>query len=238
MLGVIVNTIAVIIGSLIGILFQKGIPDKIKQPVMTAIGACTVFIGLQGALKGENTLVAILSMVFGGAIGTILDIDGRLQRAGQKFIRPGKPAADAGAAAVPGASTAAEGFVTACLLWCVGAMTILGSLQAGLTGDNSMLYTKSVLDFISSIVLASSLGIGVLFASVFVFVFQGSLALLAGVLSPLLASSLNEITCAGSLVILLLGFNLLGIGKFKVADYLPAILLAPFFVWLLGFLPI
>ena len=122
----------------------------------------------------------------------------------------------------------AEGIITATLLVCVGSMTVTGSIQAGLTGDNSVLITKAMLDLVSSMMLASSLGIGVLLSSVAVFIIQGGLVLLAGLISPLMSTgALNEMTCAGSILIIMIGTNLMGITKIKVADFLPAILFAP-----------
>ena len=220
MFAVIVNTITVLIGSTVGLLFKKGIPKRLTDAVMLGIGLCTLYIGISGTLKGENTIVLILSMVLGAIIGTALNIDGAINRLGNwiesKFSRKGEKV------------SVAQGFVTACLLFCVGAMTIVGSLNAGLTGDYEMLLTKSVLDLISSSMLAVSLGIGVMFAAAFVFVFQGALVLLAGFLQPLLtAAAINEIICAGSLLIVGLGLNLMGVTKIKVADYLPAIVIAP-----------
>ena len=220
MFAVIVNTITVLLGSAVGLLFKKGIPKKLSDAVMLGIGLCTLYIGISGTLKGENTIVLILSMVLGAIIGTALDIDGGINRLGnrieRRFSREGENV------------SIAQGFVTACLRFCVGAMTIVGSLNAGLTGDYEMLLTKSVLDLISSSMLAVSLGIGVMFAAAFVFVFQGALVLLAGFLQPLLtAAAINEIICAGSLLIVGLGLNLIGITRIKVADYLPAIVIAP-----------
>lgn len=220
MFAVIVNTITVLIGSTVGLLFKKGIPQKLADAVMLGIGLCTLYIGISGTLKGENTIVLILSMVLGAIIGTALDIDGAINRLGRwiedRFSHKGEKV------------SVAQGFVTACLLFCVGAMTIVGSLNAGLTGDYEMLLTKSVLDLISSCMLSVSLGIGVMFAAAFVFAFQGALVLLAGFLQPLLTTAaINEIVCAGSLLIVGLGLNLMGITRIKVADYLPAIVIAP-----------
>ena len=221
MLGVIVNTATVLLGSLIGLICRKGIPEKVEKAVMTAIGLCTLYIGVDGALSGENVLVLILSMIIGTALGTLLDIDGGITRLGNWVERRFRRKAD-------GTVSVAEGFVTASLLFCVGAMTIVGSLNAGLRGDNDMLFTKSLLDFCSSMMLAASLGVGVLCAAAFVFVFQGALVLLSQVVAPVLtAAAIAEITCAGSLMILALGLNLLGITKIKVANLLPAMLVAP-----------
>lgn len=221
MIGVIVNTVAVLVGSIIGLLCKKGIPARFSSAVMLGIGLCTLYIGISGSLSGENTIVAIFSIVLGAIVGTLIDLDGKLERLGKslegRFQKPGSEKV-----------SVSEGFVTASLLFCIGAMTIVGSLNAGLTGDNEMLFTKSVLDFISSIMLSVSLGIGVLCSSVFVLVFQGAIVLLAQFLQPLLNdAAIAELTCVGSLLIIGLGLNLLGITKLKVANYLPAILFAP-----------
>ncbi|MBQ8004342.1 MAG: DUF554 domain-containing protein [Oscillospiraceae bacterium] len=226
MIGVIVNTLTVLIGSGIGLLLKKGIPGRVSQAVMAAIGLCTVYIGIDGALSGSNTIVLIVSMVLGTIVGTFLDIDGKINAVGQfferKFRRDGEKV------------SVAEGFMTGSLLFCVGAMTIVGSLNSGLSGDHTLIFTKSVLDLISSCMLASSLGIGVMLAAIFVFLFQGALVLGAGLLHGVLtdAALIAEITCAGSVIIVGLGLNILGISKIKVADMLPA----PFFVPLIYFL--
>lgn len=220
MFGVLVNVLTVCIGSVVGLVLKRGIPTKVTDALMTGIGLCTVFIGISGALEGKNTLVLILSMAIGTVIGTLLDIDRQLNRLAAwveaRFERKNDQV------------TLAEGFVAASLLFCVGAMTIVGSLQAGLTGDCEMLYTKAALDLISSCVLAASLGFGVLLAGVFVLVFQGGLVLLAGFVAPFLTDyAIGEMTCAGSVLIIALGLNIIGITKIKVADYLPVILIPP-----------
>ena len=220
MLGVLVNVGTVLIGSLVGLLLKRGIPEKVTEELMTGIGLCTVFIGISGALQGENTLVLILSMAIGTVIGTLLDIDKQLNRLAA-YVEARFKQKD-------GQVTVAEGFVTASLLFCVGAMTIVGSLQAGLTGDCETLYTKATLDLISSCVLAASLGIGVLLSDIFVFIFQGGLVLLAGLIAPFLTDyAIGEMTCAGSVLIIALGLNLIGVTKIKVANYLPVILIPP-----------
>ena len=232
LVGVLVNTGTVLLGSLLGLLLRRGIPARVSQTVMAAIGLCTLYIGIDGALEGGNALVLILSLVCGTICGTLIGIDKGINRLGNligsKMKRP------------DGQSSVAESFMTASLLFCVGAMTIVGSLNAGLMGDNKLIYTKSLLDLISSCMLASTLGIGVLFASLFVLVFQGALVLLAGLLQGLLTdpSLVAEITCAGSVMIIGLGLNLLGLTKLKIADMLPAILFVPLFRWLLSFLPL
>lgn len=227
MFGVIVNTATVLLGSIIGLICKKGIPERLSSAVMTAIGLCTIAIGFTGVLDGENTLVLIISMVLGVLVGELLDIDGHVNRLVERVA--GK-AAGAGKAA-----QISQGFITACLLFCIGAMTIVGSLNAGLRGDNEMLLTKSLLDFISSIMLAATLGIGVLFSAAFVLVFQGGIVLLAQFLAPVLSEAcIAELTCAGSLMILALGLNIVGITKIKVINFLPALVLVPFVVKLMA----
>lgn len=231
MLGVLVNVGTVIIGSLLGLLLKKGIPERVSGAVMAAIGLCTLYIGIDGALAGNNAIVLILSLVFGTIVGTLIGIDKGIGKLGGWIEKKMKR--------TDGKSTVAQGFMTASLLFCVGAMTIVGSLNAGLSGDNKLLYTKSILDLISSCMLASSLGIGVLFAAIFVLLYQGGLVLLSGLLQGVLTELLvAEITCAGSVMIIGLGLNLLGVTKLKIADMLPAILFVPLFSWLVGFIPL
>ena len=220
MLGVIVNVITVIIGSCIGLLLKKGIPEKVSTATMIGLGACTLYIGISGSLCGENVLIVIASVVLGVISGTLLNIDSAINRFAKgvetKFKNDNK------------SISLSEGLVTATLLFCVGSMTVTGSIQAGLTGDNSVLITKATLDFVSSMMLASSLGIGVLLASVSVFFIQGGLVMLAGIIAPFMSTgAINEMTCVGSILIIMIGTNLMGITKIKVADFLPAIIIAP-----------
>lgn len=219
MLGTIVNTIAVIIGGLIGLCLKKGLPKRISDAVMTGVALCTIYIGISGCLDGKNALITVLSIAIGAVIGTMLDLDGRLNRLGESLEKKFKnPASEK--------TSLAEGFVSASLLFCVGAMTIVGSLQSGLTGNHEMLFTKSLLDFISSIVFASSMGVGVILSSIFVFVYQGAITLLSSFVAPFLSDAVvAEMTCAGSLLLIGLGLNLLGVTKIKIMNYIPAIFL-------------
>lgn len=219
MLGTIVNTGTVLMGSLIGLLLNKGIPERIADQMMKALGLCTIFIGVQGAFKGENTLIMIISMVIGVVIGEGIDIDRRVtsivNRLEKKFVKKHT-----------GKHSLSEGLITSSLLFCVGSMTIVGCLNAGLLNDNTMLYTKSTLDFCSSMIFASMLGIGVMLAGGVVLIYQGGLTLLASLAAPLLtASVINEMTCVGSLVIIATGLNLLGVTKIKLMNYIPAMFL-------------
>lgn len=218
MLGTLVNTAAVLLGGGIGLLAKKGLPERLSKIVFQALGLCTLYIGVSGSLKGSNTLVLILSMVIGVLIGEGLDLDRRINGLG-KWIEGKCKSAEGGA-------SIAEGFVTASLLFCVGAMAIVGALQSGLLGDHEMLFTKSLLDFVAAIVFASSLGAGVLFSAAFVLLYQGSIALLAAWVAPLLSETVvAEMTCVGSVIIIGLALNMLGLTKLKVMNFVPAIFL-------------
>ena len=218
MVGVLVNVALVILGSLLGLFFGRLLPEKLSKAAMTGIGLCTLFIGIQGSLKAESPLVLIAAMVLGVVLGTLLDIDGFVTRLGDK----------AQALTKGRGGSVSEGFVTASLLFCVGAMAVVGSLEAGLAGNNATLYTKSALDFVAALFLAASLGIGVALSALSVLVYQGAIALLAGLLTPVMTpGAVTALSSTGSLVIVALGLNLLGITKIKVADFLPALIIAP-----------
>ena len=217
MLGTIVNTIAVIIGATIGMLLKKGLSDKMADTLMKGLGLCTLFLGISGSLEGQNSLILIISMVVGALIGEGVDLDDKLNRFG-KYIE-GKVKSEDGKTV-----SIAEGFVTASLLFCVGAMTIVGSLQSGLQGNHEMLFNKSMLDFVAAIIFSSSLGIGVLLSAAFVFTYQGAITLLAQWVAPFLSDVvIAEMTCVGSVIIIGLALNMLGITKLKVMNYVPAI---------------
>lgn len=224
MLGVAVNSIAVIVGSLLGLLFKKGISEKVSSSVMTAVGLCTIFIGISGMLVELNPLVAVVAMVLGVVIGTIMDIDRGLNIIGDKVSAK---------LSKKGSRMFTQGFVSASLLFCVGAMAITGSINAGINGENSVLFTKSILDFTSSVTLSSTFGIGVIFAVIPLTLYQGGIALCAGFLEPLLSEgAINALSCVGSIIIMGLGLNIVGVSKFKIANFLPAIIIAPFVFYL------
>lgn len=216
MLGVLVNTATVILGSLIGLLLKKGIPPKIAKALNVAVALSVAYIGIDGMLSGQNTLVLIISMVLGIFIGTLLDLEGKVTVLGEKI--------QAGLKKEDDSSNVAQGFVSATLLFCVGAMTVVGALQSGLSGNHEMQFTKAILDFISSIVLSSTLGWGVILAAASVFCIQGAIVLCAGFIEPFLSeSTINEMTCVGSVLIFALALNLLGVTKIKIMNFLPAI---------------
>ncbi len=216
MLGTIVNAAAICLGTLLGLLLKKGLPERFQEIITKGLGLCVLFIGISGALQGQNMLITILSVAAGALLGEWIDIDKQLNKLGRlleaRFTREGSE------------QTVARAFVTSSLLFCVGAMAIVGSLQSGLTGNHETIYTKSMLDGIFSIVFASTLGFGVFFSAVAVFAYQGAIVLLAQWVAPLLSEAvIAEMTCAGSLLIVGLGLNMLGVTKIKVANYLPAI---------------
>ena len=179
MVGTLVNTGTVIAGSLIGLLLGNILPERLRDTVMKGLGLCTLFIGVTGMLDGSNTLITIISIAVGAVIGELCDLDGHLNRFAEgleKKFQKNKA----------GQPSLAEGFITASLVFCVGAMTIVGALNDGLTGNHEMLFTKATLDFVSSMIFASSLGIGVLMAAAAVLVIEGGIACLASLVAPLL----------------------------------------------------
>lgn len=218
LLGTFVNMILVILGGAIGLFLGSRFPKKLSDSLMKALGLCTLLIGISGLSKGENQLITIVSMAIGTVIGELLDLDGKLTFLGNSIEKRFKKDGDN--------ITIAEGFVNASLLFCVGAMAIVGSLQSGLVGDNSMIYTKSLLDFTAAIIFASTLGVGVLLSAFPILIYQGGIVLLAHFLAPFLTDSvIGDMTCTGSLIIIGLALNMIGITKLKVMNMVPAIFL-------------
>jgi len=214
MLGTIVNTLAIIAGSLIGLIFRGGIPEKYSQTLMHAIGLAVILIGLKGALQTDALLIVIISLAIGSVIGEYLKIEDRLEWLGQQIGKRVSKKEDG----------IAEGFVTTTLLYCVGAMAIVGSMESGLSGNHQTLYAKSVLDGIGSIVFASTLGIGVLFSAVSVFIYQGLITLTAIYVKPFLTPDVvSQMSATGGLLIMAIGIGLLEIKKLRIGNMLPAI---------------
>lgn len=221
MFGVIVNTIAIVLGAGIGLFMRKGIPSYLTDNLMKALGACTVLIGIQGAIKEENILLLIIAIVLGVTIGEVTDFDGKVNRFTERITsRFSKEGSDS--------AKIANAFVTSCLIMNVGAMVIVGSLDAGLRADFTMLYTKSLLDFISGIMMAAAMGIGAMGSAGFTLIFQGGIVLFAELIAPFMSDMLiQEMSCTGSLIIMILGLNMIEVTKFKVINYLPALLVSP-----------
>ena len=224
--GSIVNALAVLGGSSVGLVLyyalgsaQKGTSARmsgLSDAIMKGLGLCVFLIGIQGAVQTQNILVVILSIVLGAVIGHLCDLDGLVNRLGRWIEEKTKGKF----------GNVADGFVNASLLFCVGAMMVVGALNSGLFGDHTMQYTKSMLDMTSAVIFASSMGFGVLLSAIPVLILQGGITLLAVWIAPLLTdSAIVEMTAVGSLLIIGLSFNMMGITKLKVMNYLPAIFL-------------
>lgn len=231
MIGVISDTAAILLGGTIGFLAKKIIPESWNDIILKGLGLCSIYIGIAGTLEGNNTLILIMAMVFGAMMGEGFRIEQRFngfaERLEKKFDSRG------------GKSNFAQGFITSSLMMCVGAMSIVGSLNAGLKGDNTLLFTKTAMDGVGAMMFAASLGMGVIFSSITVFLFEGAIVLLAGVVAPALTSDvINMMTCVGSLIIIAMGLNLVADTKLKIMNYMPAVFLpiafCPLYDWILA----
>jgi uncharacterized membrane protein YqgA involved in biofilm formation len=217
MIGTIINTAAVIGGSLLGLLIRSRLPKRITERVFQAIGLFTLFLGIHMAGKTDNFLILVSSIVIGTIFGEALDIDAAFQRY-RNWIKNKLNASS---------STFTEGFVTSFLLFCMGSMTILGAFEEGLGDEPNLLMAKSMLDGFSSVALAASFGIGVLFSAIPLFLYQGGLTIFASMLANYLTTPVvNELTAVGGLLLLGLGLNILGIKQLKIMNMLPALLIA------------
>ncbi|MBQ9980109.1 MAG: DUF554 domain-containing protein [Oscillospiraceae bacterium] len=219
MLGTIVNTIAVAVGGLVGLLFKNKINQRYANIVMKGIGLCIFAIGITSIIKTQMLLVMVLSMVIGSLIGEAVNIHRGIEKLAVSLNKIFKTGSE-------GASRFAEGFMGAALLFCIGSMTIMGCLESGINHDHTILFSKSLIDLVSAITLAAAMGIGVPFAALFVLVFQGALTLLAGLLQGVLSPTVvTEMSAVGGLLLVALGLNLVDITerKFTVANFLPAV---------------
>jgi len=226
MMGTIANALAIIAGGLLGLAFKKGLPKSVEENIPKFVGTGVVIIGLNGILtsmlstnletgriSSSGELVLVLSLAIGGIVGELLRIDDRINAGGMAIERKF------------GAEGFAKGFVTASMLFCIGAMAIVGAIADGLSGDSSTLFVKSILDGITSVVFAATLGYGVLFSSVPILIYQGSISLCAGLLSGVLVGTLlDQICMVGYCIVLLIGTNMLGATKVKTSNLLPAML--------------
>ncbi len=215
MLGTVVNTLAIVAGSLIGLFFRGGIPEAYTRTVMHAIGLAVLLIGVKSALASEALLLVILSLAVGSAVGEGLRIEDRLETLGRWVGRRVSRTDEGGIA---------RGFVFTSLLYCVGAMAIVGAMESGLAGNHQTLYAKSILDGVGSILFASTLGVGVLFSAVSVFVYQGLITVSAAAIQPLLQPEVvAQMSAVGGLLIVGIGINLLELRKLKIGNMLPAV---------------
>ena len=230
MTGTFLNIATVIIGGLIGLIFGARIPDKLKETVIAGMGLFVSAMGIQMFLKTENPLIVLGSLLIGTLLGEWMRIEDGLQNLGkileQRFSKEG----------ADDSNKFVRGFLTASLLFCVGPMTILGSIQDGLTGDYNLLAVKSVLDGFASLAFASTLGVGVMFSTLVIFVFQGGISLFAGQLNAIVTPAMmNELTATGGVILLGLAMSsLLEIKKIRVGNMLPGLLVAPLIVWVLS----
>lgn len=217
MTGTLINMATVAAGTTLGMALKQKMPRRMADAVLQGLGIFTCFLGLSMAMKTQNVLVVLFSIVLGTVAGTGLDIEGRLERGTARlearFAREG--------------TGMAAGFLAASLLYCVGPMSIIGSIEDGLAGNYQILLTKAIMDGVSSIVFGATMGVGVALSAVSIFVYQGAITLAAAsVKSVLTDAAIAEMTAVGGLLIVGIGMNMLGIKKVRVADMLPAILLA------------
>src|SRR5215213_7788129 len=230
MTGTVLNIATVLIGGTIGLLFGARIPEKLKETIIASMGLFVAAMGLQMFLKTENPLIVLGALLIGTLLGEWWRIEDGLHKLGEflerKFSREQED----------GSNKFVRGFLTASLLFCVGPIAILGSIQDGLTGDYNLLAVKSVLDGFASIAFASTLGIGVAFSSLILLVYQGGISLLAGQLNAIVTTAMmNELTASGGVLLMGVGIsNLLEMKNIRVGNMLPALFIAPLIVWVLG----
>ncbi len=224
MIAVFVNMATVFLGSLIGIFFRSKIKKEYIDTLISALALITVVIGISSAIKTADFLCLIICLVVGTLVGMLLKLNERLDGAGD-FIKSKMPKMKN--------DRFTEGFVSACILFCVGSMTIIGSFEAGISGNYDIIFAKSALDFVSSMMFGASMGIGVTFSVVFILLFQGGLTLLAGVIAPFLgAAVITEMSAVGGTILIGMGINMLNISdkKITVANMFPAIFLPVIYV--------
>ncbi|MGG3790636.1 DUF554 domain-containing protein [Geobacillus thermodenitrificans] len=230
LLGTIVNGISIVVGALIGKWFHR-IPERVKETVMGGIGLAVALLGIQMGMKSEQFLIVIFSLVFGGILGELWNWEEKLNRLGQWLEKK---------VGGHGEGSIAKGFVSATLLFVIGAMAIVGALDSGLRGDHSVLYTKSILDGFTSVILTTTLGIGVIFSTLPVIIYEGSIALLATQIErfvpmEVLDAFIAESTATGGILIIAIGLNMLGLTNIRVANLLPSILVTAAAVFILSF---
>lgn len=242
-IGTLINVTAIVVGTTIGLLIKGGLPQRFQDIIMTAAGLVTTFIGLSGALAGllsvdgtglatQNTMLIIGALFIGALIGEGINIERRLEGVGE-WCRARIPSDN------KGSSTFVEGFVTSSLLFCVGAMAIVGSLEDGLNHNFSTLFAKSMIDGVVAVVYAATLGIGVYLSALAVLVYQGSITLLAGIVRPYLSDGvISQMSCVGSILIFALGINMLLNKKLKIGNLLPAMFIPLFYQLIMSLLGI
>jgi len=221
--GTLVNVAAIVGGGLLGLALKKGLSEPVKRTVMQGLGLSVILIGAQMALKTQNVLLVIISLVLGGIIGQLVDIERKLALIGNSLeTRLGG-----------GESRLSRAFVTSSLIYCVGAMAIIGPIEDGLTGNHTTLFAKSMLDGISAVIFSSTMGVGVIFSAIPVFLYQGSITLLADTIKVFFTEGvIRELTATGGVLIAGIGINLLEIKEIKVGNLLPSIVVVVLLVLL------
>lgn len=214
-MGAIVNAVTIVICGIIGIIFKAGISERFNERIMHGIGLCVLVLGIVGVITVENTMVMIISVLLGAITGEALKLEERLVNGVKKIEDKVQH--------LNYVNNLGEGFIAATMIFCVGSMAIVGALESGLLNNHSTLYAKSILDGIVSILLASSLGAGVILSSLPVLLYEGAITLLAGSMAPYLSDIvINEVVVVGSLLLIGLGLNLLEITELKIMNYVPA----------------
>ncbi len=218
MIGTIVNSLTIILGCIIGLILKGHFPERISIILFQGIGLTTLIIGIQMAVQASEVLLIILSLVIGGMIGEIIDIEKRLDQSGNRIKKLFRTQ--------EGKENFTKGFITASLLYCVGSMAVMGAIEEGINGNPDILLAKSVLDGISSIIFTASLGIGVLFSAIPVFIYQGTITQIAQLVKNWITlDMINEMTAVGGILIIGLALGILEIKKIKVANLLPSLLI-------------
>lgn len=220
--GYLINTVTVLMGSGLGLLIGPRLPENIKRIMLSGLGLSTLIIGAQMALDTRKLLLMVGSLVLGGIIGQIIGIEEWLERVGEKLKSRVRSSSN----------TFVLGFVTASLLFCTGPMTVVGSMEDGLSGTADLIYMKSIMDGAAAIALTASLGIGVIFSSLTVLIFQGILTYLGMAMGDFISQKvLTEISAVGGILILGIGLNLLSVSRIRVGNFLPALLIAALLAW-------
>lgn len=223
--GTLVNVAAVAAGCLVGRMAGRLLSERMRNTMMAGLGLAVLLIGLQLALQSQQLMIVIGSIILGGLVGELMNIEGRLEAFGLRLQQR-----------FAGAGKVAEGFVTASLLYCVGAMAIMGALQDGLGGEPTILYAKAALDGVASIALTSTLGIGVIFSIGPLLLYQGAITLAAGLATTILTEPvITEMNAVGGLLIIAIAFDVMGIKRLPVGNLLPGVFLAIGFMWVFGY---
>jgi len=225
LVGTIINATAIILCGFIGLLFKKGLPKRLSDTITQGLGLGIVIIGINMALETQNILIMLVSLLFGAILGEVINIEKQLQRLGDSLASKMKKSDN----------NVSLGFVSASLLFCTGSMAIMGAIENGLTGTYGILLSKSLLDGIFAMIFASTMGIGVLFSAIPVFLYQGSISLLAGSIKAFLSPEMIvEMNAVGGILILAIGINLLKIKTIKVGNLLPSVIMPVIILWAMG----